>query len=154
MKSIPRWTFPLVAFLSALVAVALVVSSLESPPAGVRDVVWDKQPCKECGMSVSDREFACQLQIADGDVHDFDDPGCLFQYILREKPAVAAAFFRELNGDSWLSGAEVGFVPTDRSPMDYGLAAVSRRKQSQAMTLEQAIAAFQANQVEVNATGR
>lgn len=116
-----------VGFLLALGAgVALAVKYFQSPYQGPRPVVWDKQVCSGCGMSISDRGFAAQLHAHDGQVFDFDDPGCLFIHVLDKQTDVRAMYFHAMTAEDWLSADDVGFVPTDRSPMDFGWGAVPR----------------------------
>lgn len=114
----------------ALVAAALiggfafVVVRSQAMPEGPRPVVWDREACAECRMTVSDPRFACQLQTTDGQVLDFDDPGCLFHYMAEHDPAVRALYFRASDEDRWLARDEVAFVAGPHSPMGYDLAAV------------------------------
>ena len=112
--------------LFAAATVGLLVLRAQALPDGVRPVVWDKEACAECGMAVSDPRFAVQLQTRDGQVVNFDDPGCLFIYIIRFDPPVHAVYFHALDGVNWLNGEQVGFVATSLSPMGYNLAAVPR----------------------------
>jgi copper chaperone NosL len=106
--------------------IGVMVLRAQALPDGVRPVVWDKESCGECGMAVSDQRFAAQLQTDDGQVINFDDPGCLFIYLIRSDPSIHAVYFHALDGDIWLNGEQVGFVPTLLSPMGYDLAAVPR----------------------------
>ncbi|MHB1424502.1 MAG: hypothetical protein ACYC3I_15130 [Gemmataceae bacterium] len=117
-------TLTLVLFAAA--TVGLLVLRAQALPDGVRPVVWDKESCGECGMAVSDRRFAAQLQTDNGRIINFDDPGCLFIYVIRFDPSIHAAYFHALVGDSWLNAEQVGFVPTSLSPMGYNWAAVPR----------------------------
>ena len=71
--------------------------------------------------------FAAQLQTPDGDVLNFDDPGCLFDYLQSHDVAVHALYFRNYTADAWLTETEVGFLPVDDSPMGYGIRAVPKQ---------------------------
>ncbi|MBI1949402.1 MAG: hypothetical protein HYS27_27190 [Deltaproteobacteria bacterium] len=101
-------------------------------PEGPAPVVWDKTACAHCRMHVGEPGFAAQLQLEDGTVHNFDDPGCLARW-LDEHPkdaaadAVHAIFFHHKTDDRWLTRAEVGFVDASPTPMGFGLAAVDAR---------------------------
>ena len=95
-------------------------------PEGPVPVVWDGEVCTYCKMHVGDPRFAAQLQTAEGEVLNFDDPGCLFEYLASHAPAIHALYFRNHRSDGWLREDEVGFVEVDDSPMGYGLAAVPR----------------------------
>lgn len=110
----------------AAAGVTILVLRAQALPEGVRPIVWDKEVCGECAMAVSDRRFAAQLQRGDGVVLNFDDPGCLFQYLAGHDPEVHALYFHRLEGDDWLTRDQVGFAPAAGSPMGHGLGAVPR----------------------------
>ena len=93
---------------------------------GAVPVVWDTEVCAHCKMHVGDPRFAAQLQTTEGDVLNFDDPGCLFDYLQSNEVTVHALHFRNHLADGWLSEAEVGFLPADDSPMGYGIRAVPK----------------------------
>lgn len=106
--------------------VIILVLRAQALPQGVKPIVWDKEVCAECAMAVSDPRFAAQLQRKDGVVLNFDDPGCLLLYLDDHKPEIHALYFHRVEGDEWLEGDRVGFVPETRSPMGYGLGAAPR----------------------------
>lgn len=117
----------------SLLAVALVAVSIAfvrynqvAPPDGPVPIVWDSEVCANCKMHVGDPRFAAQLQTAKGDVMNFDDPGCLFDYLASHDVSIHALYFRNHAADGWLSEADAGFVAVDDSPMGYGLAAVPK----------------------------
>jgi copper chaperone NosL len=114
-----------------------VVLRLQQPPEGVRPIIFDRESCAECGMSISDPRFAAQLQTAGGEVYDFDDPGCLLAFIQEHHPRVHAMYFHAFDASVWLTANEVGFVRGVQSPMGYGLAAV-RKGTDSAMSLAEA----------------
>ncbi len=140
---IPGWVLGLaaVAFLGAVVAGVFHSQQL---PQGPVAVVWDKTSCAHCRMAVSERGFAAQLQLKDGRVLDFDDPGCLFRLLepVREDQ-VHALWFHHLHEDRWLPGQEVAFVKVTPTPMGYGLGAVDPNSEG-ALSLSQARASVQA----------
>jgi copper chaperone NosL len=105
-------------------ATALVILA-QRPPASVRPILWDREVCAQCGMTISDPRFACQLQTSAGDVYDFDDPGCLLTFLHRHRPRVRAIYFHALDGGAWLKYPEVAFLPGQLTPMGYGLGAVA-----------------------------
>jgi copper chaperone NosL len=95
-----------------------------TPSEGPVPIAFDRQPCAECRMLISDPAFAAQLQFADRDTASFDDPGCLLRYRARRDAQVRAAWFHHVHEDRWLPASEVGFVPVPHSPMNYDLGAV------------------------------
>lgn len=118
-------------------AVWLVIRLGQSPPDGPVEVAWDDAACAECRMHVGAPAFAAQLQTRDGEVLDFDDPGCLFRYRAARRPRVHAVYFHAHEGNAWLRESEVAFRRVDDTPMGYGLAAV-RRGTPGAVTLREA----------------
>ena len=83
----------------------------------------DHEACAHCKMLIGDPRFAAQLVTDDGDMLDFDDPGCLLRYVADAHPAVHRMFFRDSHGARWLVAPSVAFVATP-TPMGYGYAAV------------------------------
>ena len=110
-----------------VLAFALVRYNRVSPPSGPVPVVWDREVCQRCKMHVGDPRFAAQLQTAQGHVFNFDDPGCLLDYVHEhDEGSVHVVYFRDHAGNGWLSDDEVGFLPADDSPMGYGIRAVPK----------------------------
>ena len=114
-----------------LLALAVVVAVMAfirfnrvTLPGGAVPVVWDSEVCGHCKMHVGDPRFAAQLQTSDGDVLNFDDPGCLFDYLDAHDVSLHAVYFRDHLGDDWLSQTEAAFLPADDTPMGYGIRAV------------------------------
>ena len=105
-------------------AVTWSVMASQQPGDGPAAIVWDKAACAACGMHVGEPPFAAQVTTKDGRVHAFDDPGCLFLWIDEQRPDVHSTFFRHHGEERWIRGDAVGFVPADKTPMGFGLAAV------------------------------
>lgn len=116
----------LLAITLVAITVAFVRFNRATLPEGPVPVVWDGEVCAHCKMHVGDPRFAAQLQTTAGDVLNFDDPGCLFDYLHANEAAVHALYFRNHESDGWLSGAEAGFLSVEDSPMGYGIRAVPK----------------------------
>ncbi len=87
-------------------------------------VAYDKEPCGYCHMLIGEPKFAAQLITEDGDVLDFDDPGCLLRYVAEQHPHTRAIWFRDSQRDRWLAARDARFVHVPTSPMGWGYAAV------------------------------
>lgn len=125
---------------SATVAVAGVVAGLllvagvvawqvyqgQQLPDGPVQVVWEKEACGHCHMHLSEMGFAVQLQMTDGTIVNFDDPGCVFLYLADERPEIHEVWFHHSREDRWLRRDETGFVAAAATPMNFGFAAVDR----------------------------
>lgn len=96
----------------------------EALPSGPEPVIWDREQCAECRMSVSERAYAAQLQTTDGQVLNFDDPGCLFRYARDAQSAIHAVYYRHVREDRWLAEADAAFIESGPSPMGFNLGAV------------------------------
>ncbi|HSN82559.1 MAG TPA: hypothetical protein VLS88_08295 [Polyangiales bacterium] len=115
-----------VLFAAALVVavIGLIRFNRAEPPEGPSPIVWDREVCAYCKMHIGDPRFAAQLQTTEGDVFNFDDPGCLFEYMDANPLSIHALYFRDYDESGWLSESGVGFLPVDDSPMGYGIRAV------------------------------
>ena len=112
---------------------------LESPSEGVRTPVWNKTACAHCRMHVGDPSYAAQVQTKDGRVADFDDPGCLFEWVVANSPPIKATYFHHYREDRWLNHQEVGFLRVEEdTPMGYGLGAVEKAAHPDALSFGEA----------------
>ena len=116
----------LVGVVFSVIAGAITWSVLASqkPGDGPAAIVWDKAACAACGMHVGEPPFAAQLTTKDGKLHVFDDPGCLFLWLDEQRPDVHSMYFRHHAEDRWIRAEQVAFVPADKTPMGFGIAAV------------------------------
>lgn len=105
-------------------AVTWAVHRSQVKPSGPRPIVWDRETCAECHMVISDSHYAAQLQTEEGEVFDFDDPGCLMTYIVHSHPHVHAIYFRHWQQDRWMDFRISAFLRSASSPMGRGYEAV------------------------------
>ena len=124
-----------------VLAAALVgtIWYLEQPTRGVEPVVWSQATCAHCKMHIGDKRFAAQLQTKEGEVYNFDDSGCVFEWIAENAPSIKQIYFHHYREDRWLDYRKVGFIRTDEpTPMGYGLGAVERANHPDAMSFSKA----------------
>ena len=94
-------------------------------PEGPEPVAWDREACVHCRMLIGDPSFAAQIIETEGPAKNFDDPGCLFEYLDQKKPAVHRIWFHHSSEDRWIAKEDVGFTRSPRSsPMGFDLGAV------------------------------
>jgi copper chaperone NosL len=106
-----------------MVVFAVFLFAPDTAKDGPVPIVWDREVCAHCRMHIGVPGFAAQLQTRGGEVLDFDDPGCLFDYLERNRPAIAHLYFHHHSADRWLDERHAYFVHQSPSPMGYGLAA-------------------------------
>ena len=120
-----RTSLPALAALAvALAGFGALVLSAQARPDGPVPIAWDKEPCAHCRMHVGEPAYAAQLQLEDGRVLSFDDPGCLFRWLEKHQDPVHATWLHHSQADAWIPRADVGFVEASGTPMGFGLAAV------------------------------
>jgi hypothetical protein len=105
-------------------AVIALIARAQRLPDGPQAIIWDQQACAHCRMLIGEPGYAAQLQTDDGQVLDFDDPGCLLRFVAEQHPHVRQMWFRHAREDRWLRGDAVAFRRVAASPMGWGLAAV------------------------------
>jgi hypothetical protein len=115
-----------------------------APPSGAVEVPWDRVACARCRMLVSDPRFAGQLHKASGEVHFFDDPGCLLLELSEHEDAAATPYFRDSRSERWLGEAQVVFQRVPETPMGYGFMAVARETLADGLSPDAARALLQA----------
>lgn len=96
------------------------------PSDGPAPVALDRTRCAHCGMLVSDLGFAAQVQSVDGEVFDFDDPGCLLAWRAEHPAEPRAVWYHHAREERWLRASEAAFLAVGESPMGFGIAAVDR----------------------------
>jgi hypothetical protein len=119
--------------------VVLAVRLSARLPDGPQPVDWDGVACARCGMLVSDPAFAGQLQLRDGSVRYYDDPGCLLLDLAEPGlPPFHAAWLHHQREDRWLPLERSAFARVDHSPMGYGLATVDAEAAPDALAVAEA----------------
>jgi len=109
---------------AAAVFVTVNVRGGISLSAGPVEVVWDHEICAHCRMHVGDPAFAAQVQTAAGEVLNFDDSGCAFQWLADHPVELHALYFHHRDQNRWLDEKHVAFAAVAQSPMGFGFAAV------------------------------
>ena len=99
------------------------IAACRSVPDAPTQIAYDREACAHCHMLIGDPRYAAQLVTDDGDVLDFDDPGCALAYLAEVHPRVHRLWFRDASGDRWIAAADVRFVRGADTPMGSGFAA-------------------------------
>lgn len=118
-----------------LLGLAWFVACSPDPARGPGKIIWDRDGCEYCRMTISDRRFATQVRTAqDHKLHRFDDLGCALLFLdqLRQHDSVLETksdaelfeeiWVRDMQGADWKSAAEMGFHDAYTTPMGYGYA--------------------------------
>ncbi|MBF0471367.1 MAG: hypothetical protein HQL48_08330 [Gammaproteobacteria bacterium] len=111
---------------------SLLLFGCNQQTSGAVDVHWDRDSCERCRMLLSDRYFSAQVRYSDAQqrsqVKLFDDIGCAVIW-LKDKPWSDASnteiWVTEEGSGRWLNAHRAYYRQGARSPMGYGLAAVT-----------------------------
>lgn len=103
---------------------ALMLAACTTDPNAPPKIAFDRQACAHCGMLVSEPRHAAAIVTREGRTLAFDDPGCLFDHVVKEAPSVSAMWFHDSQGDGWFRETQVAFLVDGQTPMGSGLLAV------------------------------
>lgn len=85
--------------------------------------------CSFCRMAISERQFAAEIIETGGEVHKFDDIGCMLRYkeAAGNKLDPAATFVTDHDSKNWIRAEDAFFVRSSsiKTPMASGIAAYS-----------------------------
>ncbi len=112
---------------AAWLAVLVLASACSEPSTGPVRIVWGRDACDHCGMSISEQSFAAEVRVGPREVMRFDDFGCALAWLESKGGPAAASEFWVMNSDGgdWLDARTAFYRPGQRTPMAYGFAAVS-----------------------------
>jgi hypothetical protein len=108
-----------------LLGMLLMLAGCE-PASGPVPIAYDRAACVHCRMLISTPAFAAQIRTADGEVLDFDDPGCLLAWRASRRTDVREAWYHHVREDRWLEESRTSFVSVTESPMGFGIGAVEQ----------------------------
>lgn len=94
--------------------------------------------CEVCNMSLSHDAYATQLFSKDGDVFLFDDIGCMFEYVDKDKEIdkdqIEVEYVRDLDNGEWIQIEKAYFVynPDVWTPMANGVVSFGSKESADA----------------------
>lgn len=98
--------------------------------------------CPVCPMSIIDEHFAAQVIDDQGQVHSFDDIGCLSIYMRRlletgGESSVLAHYVKDFATLEWVKAEEASFVQGQiDTPMSFGIVAFASEAEAQEFVKE------------------
>ena len=118
-----------------LLAACASTSAEPQPP----DIAYGQDLCAECGMIISDAEFAAALIPSKGEPLKFDDIGDMAIYHLDHPDTQPKAWFvHDYPSAAWMRGETAFYVmaPPGSSPMGSGLVAFAERSAAEKFAAE------------------
>ena len=91
------------------------------------NIYYGKDVCGECRMIIVDKKFAGGYVDPEGDIHKFDDIGCMRLFIERNKQTPLIFWVHDFGNGEWIEGEGAFFTHSQKlvTPMDYRIAAFS-----------------------------
>lgn len=128
-----NFNFPKIAFASSLAVVVAVTAACSGKiNTDAKDPKWDRDVCEACKMLVSDKHFTAQMvDSSTGKRYYFDDLGCLFNWLAKQKPEVAsrAVFYAtDAKSGKWVDVNKGVIAETFVTPMSFGFGVFASEK--------------------------
>ncbi len=126
--------------LAAAFAVLLVACGSANDEIHPPEIVYGQDMCDECGMLISEPQFAAALILDDGTPVRFDDLGELFYFESRHPDfEVKTWFVHDYNTEAWVNAEAAYFVVVEgfATPMGFGIAAFEAQADAEAFAEEQ-----------------
>lgn len=99
--------------------------------------------CEVCNMSLSNEAYVTQLFSKDGDVFLFDDIGCMFEYVEKDKQIardnIEVEYVRDLKTLDWIEVDKAYYVynPDFWTPMAFGIVSFESEEHAKEFVQEQ-----------------
>lgn len=90
-------------------------------------VVYGKDSCADCHMTISDHRFGAQIITKNGKIMHFDSVNCMHHYLKSKNEVTAKIYFADsLHKGEWIPAekAQFGIIENLRSPMGAGIISV------------------------------
>lgn len=86
------------------------------------DPLWEREGCAHCRMVLSEKRFAVQRILPDGQVHYYDDIVCAMKH--NHPHDEGKLYVRPDGGDDWVPAEAATYESGLRTPMNSGFGAV------------------------------
>ncbi len=116
--------------LAVLIVLVLAISCGDKPESGPVKIYYGEDICERCKMIISEKNFAAQYKLSNGETVKFDDLGCMIQYTHdTEKTPISEVYVVDYSSEGWIDGRKAYYIWTENinTPMGYGLLAFKER---------------------------
>jgi copper chaperone NosL len=99
--------------------------------------------CEVCNMGIAHEHFATEIVTKDGDIHKFDDIGCMDEYLQTEQSlneqGAAIKYVRDMETGEWveLEKAYHAYHPDFWTPMANGVVSFKNKERAEEYVKEQ-----------------
>lgn len=86
--------------------------------------------CEVCNMSIVHENYATEVVLKNGDVHIFDDIGCMYDYMAETEDQIEVSYVKDILSDDWVKSEDAFYVydAAAWTPMAYGVLSFKEEK--------------------------
>ena len=120
--------------LALLILLVFAISCSDKPESGPVEIYYGEDICERCKMIISEREFAAQYRLSNGETVKFDDIGCMIHYFHIENPVDSDSIYvTDYRSGNWINAKEAHFLWSDNiiTPMHYGVLSIKDKRMAQ-----------------------
>lgn len=94
--------------------------------------------CDICNMSITVAEYATQAIMPNGSIENFDDIGCMIDFLNETSEKPGAMFVRDANSGEWIAAEQATYLYNEDywTPMMYGVVAFKDATSAEQFTAE------------------
>lgn len=101
----------------------ILTSCQESGELKPQDPLWGREGCARCRMVLSEKRYAVQRVLSNGEIHFYDDLNCALQH--KHDEDNGTLYVHPHGQDQWVLAEEAKYQSGLRTPMNSGYGAVS-----------------------------
>lgn len=105
-----------------LMPLLMIFSACVEGEAKPQDPLWERDSCAHCRMVLSEKRYAVQRILPNGQIHHYDDIVCAMKH--GHAPDEGKLYVRPDGGDEWVDAEKATYESGLRTPMNSGFGAV------------------------------
>jgi copper chaperone NosL len=129
--------------LGILMVLLAVISGCQNNAMEPEEINPEIDVCEVCNMGIAHEHFATEIVTKDGDIHKFDDIGCMEEFLQLEtslnEEGAAKQYVRDAETGEWLEieGAYHAYHPEFWTPMANGVVSFKDKESAEKYVDEQ-----------------
>lgn len=126
-----------------LLLVLLVLGGCQASSMEPEEINPEIDVCEVCNMGIAHEHFATEIVTRDGDIHKFDDIGCMVEFLEEKsnlnKEGAAKKYVRDMETGDWveLEKAYHAYHPEFWTPMANGVVSFKKKEQAESYVKDQ-----------------
>ncbi len=101
----------------------ILTACQESGELRPQEPLWGREGCARCRMVLSEKRYAVQRVLSNGDIHFYDDLNCALQH--KHDEDKGTLYVHPHGDEKWVLAEQVKYQSGLRTPMNSGYGAVT-----------------------------